>query len=132
MLRKSLKSAENEYMKMRKCAEEQNERITELEVDLCNSKKELRKAHKKILKYKQLKEHADVLQRKQAEVQKENILIQTAKMKEMFLKEYEDLIIEKNNEIKRLNEKVHSVLDEKNEVESKSQGKHLITQANQL
>lgn len=46
---------------------------------------------------------------KQADIQREKIATQTAKMKELFLKEYEELINEKNSEIKQLNEQLSTV-----------------------
>ena len=56
----------------------------------------------KIGKYRQIKEECDKSMKEFAENQKENILSQTAKMKELFLKEYEELIMEKNEEISKL------------------------------
>lgn len=48
----------------------------------------------------------------------ENILSQTTKMKELFLKEYEDLIAEKNSQIKTLNEQLNQAIYEKKETEN--------------
>lgn len=104
LLRQKLTDTEAECHKWKRWAEIQNERILALELDIWASKKEIRKTHKKILKYKQLKEHSDSVLKKQSELQRETVIVQAAKIKEMFLKEYEELIIEKNSEIKRLNE----------------------------
>ena len=120
ILRQNLAEAETECHKWKRCAELQNERILALELDLWASKKEIRKTHKKILKYKQLKEHSDAVLKKQSELQRDNVVVQAAKIKEMFLKEYEELIIEKNSEIKRLNESILRSHNEKNLVDSQN------------
>lgn len=82
--------------------------------------KEIRKTHKKILKYKQLKEHSDSVLKKQSELQRETVIVQAAKIKEMFLKEYEELIIEKNSEIKRLNETILQFQNDKSALNNKN------------
>ena len=123
-LHQKLNSTEVDSLRWKKYSEGQHNKIADLEFELLSVKKELRKAHKKIVKYKQLKEHSDVALHKQTENQKESMSIQSAKMKELFLKEYEELIIEKNNEIKSLNQQAvkanSDVKDYKYEINGKS------------
>lgn len=55
---------------------------------------------------------------KLSDFQVQNLAAQAAKMKEMFLKEYEELITEKNNEINSLNAQIRDL---------KSHNKQLVT-----
>lgn len=59
---------------------------------------------------------------KQIEAQSENAKSQTAKIKELFLKEYEHLIVEKNNEIKGLNEELSNNTYETKELKLEVKG----------
>ncbi|CAI2364427.1 unnamed protein product [Moneuplotes crassus] len=96
-LNQRLNQAEIGYLKWKKCAEKQNKSIISYEKKVAELHKELKKASKKINKYKQLKEHSDQELKKLKESQQETLAAHTSKMKQMFLKEYEELMTEKTN-----------------------------------
>ena len=97
-LHQRLNQAEIGYLKWKKWAEKQNKSIVSYEKKVGELVKELKKAHKKINKYKQIKEHSDNEIAKLKENQQDMIMEHTSKMKQVFLKEYEELINNKSND----------------------------------
>ena len=124
-LQQNLNSTELES-NWKQLTHQQSDKVSDLEKEIHQLKKDLRRAHKKIMKYKQLKEHSDMELQRQSENQKESMGAQTAKMKELFLKEYEELIIEKNNEIKYLTSELNTSSSDNKDLQFEIKGKFIL------
>ncbi|CAI2364868.1 unnamed protein product [Moneuplotes crassus] len=96
-LSKKLQQAEMGYHKWKKCAEKQNKSIMAYEKKVKELYLELKKSHKRVIKYKQLKDYSDSELIKFKESQKDILEAHTVKIKRMFLKEYEELITDNTN-----------------------------------
>ena len=97
VMHQKLNSAEIGYLKWKKWAQKQNEKISIFERQVFELQKELAKTHKRLSKYKQLKEHGDIEYKKLQDYHQKDLLAHAAKMKKVFLKEYEELMNEKHN-----------------------------------
>ena len=58
---------------------------------------------------------------KLSDLQKQNLMAHTAKMKELFLKEYEQLITEKNDQINKLSQRIRDLKHENKHIKSENQ-----------
>ena len=97
VMHQKLNSTEIGYLKWKKWAQKQNEKISIFERQVFELQKELAKTHKRLSKYKQLKEHGDIEYKKLQDYHQKDLLAHAAKMKKVFLKEYEELMNEKHN-----------------------------------